>query len=127
MGQENQLQTQVYVLRRPFRATTYGGRDETHVFMLKENVVVEIEPRYSFRSRSGRHGEDVWMLKSGKYLVVDITRPNKRANPYSITVWCYDISGDGTATKRELASFYEDTVDMALMRAKELVYQCVSD
>ena len=127
MSQGNQTPSQVYELRRYFRATGMGGRDETHVYTLKENVVVEIEPRYSFRSRSGRHGEDVWVLKSGKYLVVDITRPNKRANPYSITVWCYNISDDGTATKRELASFYENTVDMALMRAKELVYQCVSD
>ena len=126
MSQENQLQPQVYVLRRPYRATTYGGRDETHVFTLKENVVVEIEPRYSYRSRSGRHGEDEWWLRDGKYLVVDITRPNKRANPYSVTVWCYDVS-DGTATKRKLASFYENTVDMALARAEELIYQCVSD
>jgi hypothetical protein len=124
MSQENQLQTQVYVLRRPFRATTYGGRDETHVFTLKENIVVEIEPKYSYRSKSGRHGEDEWWLRDGKYVVVDITRPNNKAKPYEVIVWCYDVN-NGIATKRELATFYENTVEDALMRAEKLIYQCI--
>ena len=127
MSQGEQKSYQVYELRRPYRKTSMGGRDETHVFTVEGNDIVEIEPKYTFRSRSGRHGEDVWVLKSGKYLVVDISRQNKRVDPYRVTVWCYNIMADGTATKRELASFYEDTVDMALMRAKELMYQCISD
>ena len=123
MSQENQLQTQVYVLRRPFRATTYGGRDETHVFTLKENVVVEVMPTISRRSRTGRHGEDEWYLKDGKYVVVDISRGNNVRHPFTVTVWCYVIE-DGTATRRELATFYENTVEDALMRAEEFVHEC---
>ena len=124
MSQENQPQTQVYVLRRPFRITTYGGRDETHVFCLKDDDVVEVMPRFSYRSKSGRHGEDEWWLRDGKYVVVDISRSNNKAKPYEVVVWCYEVQ-NGTATRKEIATFYENTVEDALMFVQaKLVHQC---
>ena len=114
----------MYVLRRPYRATGMGGRDETHVYTLKEDIVVEVMPRFSRRSKSGRHGEDEWHLRDGRYVVVDISRSNNKAKPYEVVVWCYEVQ-NGMAMRKEIATFYENSVEDALMFVQaKLVYQC---
>ena len=111
MCQENQVQLQdnVYVLR---------SRDETHVFCLKENdTVVEVMPKFSRRSNE-------WHLKDGRYVVVDISRSNNKAKPYEVIVWCYEVQ-NGMAERREIATFYENSIEDALMFVQaKLVYQC---
>ena len=125
MSQGEQKTDQVYELRRYFRSTSMGGVSKTMVFMVKNNnEVIEIMPRFSYRSRSRRHGEDVWYLSDGKYVVVDISRSNNVAKPYEVVVWCYEVQ-NGTAVRREVATFHENSIEdaLAIVRMK-LVYQC---
>jgi len=75
-----------YEFQTYFRRTGYGGRDETYVYRIQGNELVEVEPALSRRSRSGRHGFDVWRLSTGIYLVVHISRPNNVNAPYEVLI-----------------------------------------
>ena len=110
-------------MRRRYRRTDCGGVDVTYVFKIENDTLAEVLPKIRQRSKSGKHGEDEWWLPNGKYLVVDVSRSNNVTKPYNVVVWCYNVE-DGTVTRRELASFISDNVDIALIRAKNLAYQC---
>jgi hypothetical protein len=100
-----------------------GAVSLTRVYRVGEGGVVCVLPKHRLRSKSGRHGEDVWRLDSGKYLVISITRPNNVNAPYTVTTSCLSVEG-GAATMRVLTTFYENDLETALLRAKELTHHC---
>jgi hypothetical protein len=99
-----------YVYRAWFRATKMGGRDETYVFRIEREDMIKIEPKLSYRSRSGNHGEDEWHLNPGTYIVVSISRPNNRRRPYEVIVKRLVVESDGKAIWYDL--FTEKIMDL---------------
>lgn len=70
-----------------------GGFDFTYVFDASGKL---IKPVFEERSRSGRHGEDVYELGPGVYYAVIYTRPNGTKRPITITYIRITISGNET-------------------------------
>ena len=57
-----------------FRSTNMGARDESLVFSERGEL---ISPASRSRSRSGHHGEDIYVLPAGEtYYVVSLTKSN---------------------------------------------------
>ena len=69
-------------VRLPYRATSYGGFDFSYMFDASGKL---IKPAYEERSRSGRHGEDVYELGPGVYYAVVFSRPNNPRRLPSVT------------------------------------------
>jgi hypothetical protein len=113
MAQESgQTQT---VIRRPYRFTEAGGFDKTWVFTYNGDVV---KPAIKQRSRTGRHGWDVWYLEPGKYVVISVSRPNihNGAKPYSVTMQCIEVSNGGV---KKVASRTMYMMDYSISDLKE--------
>jgi len=75
-----------YEFQTYYRRTGYGGRDETYVYKIENNELIEIRPAITRRSKTGRHGFDVWRLSAGTYIVVYVSRPNNVNKPYEVLV-----------------------------------------
>ena len=104
MSQENQLQPQVYVLRRPYRKTEMGAVSMTVVYRVDENGEVSIvKPSLVEMSKTGRHGYVTWSLGNGKYVVVYVERPNNTGKPFSVEFYCLEVV-DGKAVRNERVS-----------------------
>jgi len=99
-----------YVYRAWFRKTNMGGRDETYVFRIEGDDMIKIEPKISYRSGSGNHGEDEWHLSPGTYIVVSISRPNNRWRPYEVIVKKLAVGSNGKAIWYDL--FTEEIMDL---------------
>lgn len=111
-----------YEFQTYFRKTSYGGRDEAHVYKIENNELVEIQPALSRRSKSGRHGYDVWRLESGTYIVVYVSRPNNVNAPYEVLVKKLRITDKPEWTdllKEEIMNLNE--LPQIIEKAKELV------
>ena len=80
-------------VRLPYRATRYGGFDFSYMFDVSGKL---IKPTYEERSRSGRHGEDVYELQPGTYYAVVFTRPNGPKRPITITYMRITVSSNET-------------------------------
>lgn len=118
----NQTQP-LYEFTAYYRATSMGGRDEAWVFRLEGGELIRVEPAITERSRSGSHGYDIYHLEPGVYIVIDISRPNNRAKPYTVTVKELQVSPSLQATWRGL--FTEEVedldMDMVLERVREVI------
>jgi len=94
MAQESvgTVQTQVKVVR-PYRSTGYGGFTKSYVLTPDGKI---IKPSVKRRSRTGNHGEDEWLLGTGRYVVIDVNRPNIKngPKPYSITIQCVEVNSE---------------------------------
>ena len=110
MSQENQLQPQVYVLRRPYRKTEMGAVSMTVVYRVDENGEVSIvKPSLVEMSKTGRHGYVTWELPTGKYVVVHVERPNNTRKPYDIEFYCLEVV-DGKAVKKRVSAMHVSRV-----------------
>jgi len=68
MAQEpGQQSVQTVKIRKYFRETEYGGFDRTWIISAGGQF---IRPAVSERSKSGRHGWDIWQLPAGKYAII---------------------------------------------------------
>jgi hypothetical protein len=76
----------IYEFQTYYRRTGYGGRDEAYVYRIENNELIEIKPALSRRSRSGRHGFDIWRLERGTYIVVYVSRSNNVNKPYEVLI-----------------------------------------
>jgi hypothetical protein len=95
-------QVQTYILRRPYRETGYGGFTKSYVLTPSGQF---IKPSVKRRSRTGNHGEDEWLLGTGRYVVIDVNRPNIKngPKPYSITIQCVEVNSElKTITSRTM-------------------------
>ena len=68
-------------VRFPYRNTEMGGLDLVFVF---SNDGMLIQPIQKRRSKSGRHGDDVYELSNGVYYVAWFTRPNNPGKPITV-------------------------------------------
>jgi hypothetical protein len=111
-----------YEFQTYFRKTGYGGRDETYVYRIQDNELVEVKPALSRRSRSGRHGFDVWRLSVGTYIVVYIERSNNANAPYEVLIKKLRITDKPEWTdllKEEIMNL--DELPQIIEKAREIV------
>ena len=66
----------------PYRFTSHGGFDFSYIFT-QDGVL--LKPAYEERSRSGRHGEDIYELPPGTYYAVIFTRANGPNKPVRVS------------------------------------------
>ena len=88
-GQQS-VQTTTVKITRMYRNTEAGGYDKT--FVAKDGVL--IKPSLRYRSRTGNHGTDTWILKDGRYAIISITRPNivNKPKPYTVQLQCAEVA-----------------------------------
>ena len=111
-----------YEFQTYYRRTRYGGRDETYVYKIENNELVEIQPTLSERSKTGRHGYDVWRLPAGTYIVVYVSRSNNVNKPYEVLIKKLVVSNNIEWTnllKEEIMSLNE--LPQIIEKTKELV------
>jgi len=111
-----------YEFQTYYRRTSYGGFDKAYVFKIENNELVEVQPTLSRRSRSGRHGFDVWRLEHGTYLVVYVSRSNNVNAPYEVLIKKLHITDKPEWTdllKEEVMSLNE--LPQIIEKTKELV------
>jgi len=111
----------IYEFQTYFRRTGYGGRDEAYVYRIQDNELVEVKPALSRRSKSGRHGYDIWKLSTGIYLVVYIEHSNNPNAPYEVLIKKLHITDKPEWTDL----LKEETMDLSelpqmIEKAKEL-------
>ena len=112
----------VYEFQAYFRRTRYGGRDETHVYKIENNELIEIQPTITKRSKTGRHGYDTWRLPIGTYIVVYISRSNNVNKPYEVLIKKLHVTDKPEWTvllKTEIMNLSE--LNYLIEKAKELV------
>ena len=87
-GQSTQVQT--VKITRMYRSTGMGGFTKSYVLTPDGKI---IKPVASERSRTGNHGEDEWLLGTGRYVVIDVNRPNIKnvPKPYSVAIQCVEV------------------------------------
>jgi hypothetical protein len=110
-----------YEFQTYFRRTDYGGRDEAYVYRIQDNELVEVKPALSRKSRSGKHGFDVWRLSTGIYLVVYIKHSNNANAPYEVLIKKLHITDKPEWTdilKEEIMNLSE--LPQKIEKAKEL-------
>jgi hypothetical protein len=102
MAQDTGQPIQTVKVVRPYRSTEYGGFTKSYVLTLDGKI---IKPSVKRRSRTGNHGEDEWLLGMGRYVVIDVNRPNIKngPKPYSVTIQCVEVNGElKTITSRTM-------------------------
>jgi len=114
----------VYIYKAYYRATGYGGRDETFLYRVENGDIIQVQPMLSIRSRTGRHGWDEWHLLPGTYIIISISRSNNRNAPYTIDVQKLHVSSDDKADFHRL--FTEkvmdlDEIDNLIEKAKKML------
>jgi hypothetical protein len=98
-----------YQLRKPYRDTEAGGYNKTFVFTLHG---AELPPKVSVFSRLGRHGIEIWMLDDGKYIVVDVSRPNNTNRPYEAVFYCVIVESNNACFEELFRQWINSTVDV---------------
>jgi hypothetical protein len=75
----------------PYRETEYGGFDRTWIISAGGQF---IRPVVSERSKSGRHGWDIWQLPAGKYAIISASRPNMQngPKPFEVSIRCIEVT-----------------------------------
>jgi hypothetical protein len=98
-----------YQLRKPYRDTEAGGYNKTFVFTLHG---AELPPKVSVFSRLGRHGVEIWMLDDGKYIVVDVSRPNNPNRPYEAVFSCMIVESNNACFEELFRQWVNSPVDV---------------
>jgi hypothetical protein len=82
---------QTVKVQKPFRDTGYGGYTKTWIISAGGQIV---KPTRSERSKSGRHGWDIWQLGNGQYAVITANRPNIRngPKPFEVSIKCIEVT-----------------------------------
>lgn len=108
-------------VRFPYRATTNGGFDFSYVFTQDGTL---LKPVFEERSRSGRHGEDVYELGPGVYYAVIFTRPNNPRRLPSVTYMRVTVSSN--EVRKEVISEGE-MPEPVLARTRSIYNRLVSE
>ena len=108
-------QVQTVKVQKPFRETDMGGVSITYI--LANGMF--IRPTRMYRSRTGNHGTDIWVLEPGRYTIVDIQRSNLKngPKPFHVTVQCTEVS-NGSLSVLSRKEFYTMSLEDAKNLAK---------
>jgi len=107
MAQDTVTGVQTIKIVRPYRSTGYSGFTKSYVLTPSGMI---IKPSVMRRSRTGNHGEDEWLLEPGRYVVIDVNRPNihGKPKPFEVSVKCIEVSGGKVNTIAERKFFIMD-------------------
>ena len=83
----------------PYRSTLMGGFDYVYVFSSDGTL---IKPTRKERSRTGRHGDDIYELSNGVYYATWFSRPNGHNRPIYVRYIRLVVDGDN-ATRSEIS------------------------
>jgi len=88
---QGQQSVQTVKVQKPFRDTEYGGYTKTWVISAGGQIV---KPTRSERSKSGKHGWDIWQLGNGQYAIITANRPNIRngPKPFEVSIRCIEVT-----------------------------------
>ena len=107
-------------VRYPYRSTLMGGFDFVYVFTADGML---IKPTYKERSRTGRHGDDIYELSNGIYYVVWFTRPNGHNRPIYVKYMRLVIDAGG-AHSEEIRE--EDLPQAVAVKARAIFNRLMS-
>jgi hypothetical protein len=98
-----------YQLRKPYRDTEAGGYNKTFIFTLHG---AELPPETRALSKTGRHGVEIWRLDDGKYIVVDVSRPNNPNRPYEAVFSCMVVESNNACFEELFRQWVNSPVDV---------------
>ena len=101
----------------PYRSTLNGGFDFVYVFSDDGKL---IEPVEKWRTKTGRHGYDVYELSGGWYFVVHFSRPNNPNKPITVR-YIELVVGDNDYCLKENIS--ESRLPQAVMLKVRKIYE----
>jgi hypothetical protein len=117
------MEGRTYDFRAYFWRTDYGPRNETWIYEVRGDGLVEVAPHLSYTSKDGVRGWCVWQLKPGRYIVIIVWRRSAWMPYYVVTIKELRISTDLESEWRVLHAEKVAMVDKAhiVEKARELV------